>query len=336
MPQSGAWETFRQLDEFLRLYQLGFVAIWPLLGLAGAHGWTARPIVALVAISLAFNVFGGVLNDLCDLESDRHAQERSDRWLIAGIIPGWLARGIVVAQLPIMLAIHLAAGFRTASLGWLAAALVGQAWYDILGKRSRIPPLAEAGQAVAAGCLVMYGATSLAADPGTLALPTATAGAALLLLVNAFHGGLRDIGDDLVARVHTTPIWLGCGVHPNHPRISAAMSAYGAWWLAVLVAASMAVAYETMARLSLITSLGSAINVGLFIALHRVKKPAWDAVLRLHVGLLTIPIMAAFFPLLGVGSMLALLADVHSTGSASRLPFRPRPARENGITRRQR
>ena len=154
-----AWGTFRQLDEFLRLYQVGFVAVWPLLGLACAQAWTPRSVAGLLAISAGFNVFGGVLNDLCDLRSDREAPERSERWLVTGVVSERLARLVVIAQLPILLAIHLAAGFRTASLGWLVAALIGQAIYDTWGKRSRIPPLAEAGQAAAASFLVLYGAT---------------------------------------------------------------------------------------------------------------------------------------------------------------------------------
>ena len=76
----------------------------------------------------------------------------------------------------------------------------------------------------------------------------------------------------------------------------------------MLIAASLAVAFETMPQLWLVISLGCAINVGLFVALHRVKKPAWSVLLRVHVCLLMIPIMTAFLPLLGVGSMLVLLA----------------------------
>ena len=301
-----AWGTFRQLDEFLRLYQVGFVAVWPLLGLACAQSWTFRSIVGLLAISVAFNVFGGVLNDLCDLRSDREAPERSQRWLVTGVVSERLAKIVVVSQIPTVAVIHLASGFRAASLGWLAAALVGQALYDTLGKRIRIPPFAEAGQAAAASCLVLYGATCATDVFIPLAWPTAVAGAALLLLVNAFHGGLRDIHDDARSLVRTTPILFGCAGTADAVRISPAMSAYAACWLALLVASSLVVAQESGWVIRMVTAAECAVNVILFIVLHRLKKPMWDVVLRSHVALLMLPIMTAFSPLLGLGASVVL------------------------------
>ena len=301
-----AWGTFRQLDEFLRVYQVGFVAVWPLLGLACAQAWTLRSVAGLLAISAGFNVFGGVLNDLCDLPSDREAPERSERWLVTGVVSERLARVVVIAQIPILLVIHLAAGFRTASLGWLVAALIGQAIYDALGKRSRIPPLAEAGQAAAASFLVLYGATCATDSFIPLAWPTAAAGAALLLLVNAFHGGLRDLDDDSRSRVRTTPIWFGCASTVDAIRISPAMSAYASCWLALLVASSLVVASQVGSVTLAVTSFGCVINVVLFVLLHHLKKPTWDVVLRAHVALLMLPIMTAFTPLLGIGASAVL------------------------------
>lgn len=303
-----AWGTFRQLDEFLRLYQVGFVAVWPLLGLACAQAWTLRSVAGLLAISASFNVFGGVLNDLYDLGSDREAPGRSQRWLVTGVVSARLAWVVVFAQLPILLVIHLAAGFRTSSLGWLVAALAGQAIYDAFGKRSRIPPLAEAGQAAAASFLVLYGATVTTGTFIPLAWPTAVAGAAVLLLVNAFHGGLRDIDDDARSRVRTTPIWFGCAGTVDAIRISPAMSAYASCWLALLIASSLEVASQVGWVVLAVTSAGCVINVVLFVLLHHLKKPAWDVVLRAHVALLMLPIMTAFTPLLGFGASAVLFA----------------------------
>ncbi len=280
--------------------------MWPLLGLACAQAWTPRSVAALLAISAGFNVFGGVLNDLCDLRSDREAPGRSQRWLVTGVVSERLARIVVIAQIPILLVLHLAAGFRMASLGWLVAALVGQAIYDAFGKRSRIPPLAEAGQAAAASFLVLYGATCATGTFIPLAWPTAVAGAALLLLVNAFHGGLRDIGDDARSRVRTTPIWFGCASTADAVRISPAMSAYASCWLALLVASSLEVASRVGWVALAVTSSGCVINVVLFAWLHHLKKPAWDIVLRAHVALLMLPIMTAFTPLLGMGASAVL------------------------------
>jgi 4-hydroxybenzoate polyprenyltransferase len=300
------WGRFRQVDEFLRLYQVGFVAVWPLLGLAAAQSWTIRSAAALVAASLCFNTFGGVLNDLCDLPSDREAPDRSQRWLVTGVVSQRLATATVAAQIPLLLCIHLAAGFRTVSLGWLVAALIGQAVYDVLGKRVRTPPLAEAGQALAAGCLVFYGATCAADVSSSLTWPTALTGAAALLLLNAFHGGLRDIDDDARSRVLTTPIWLGCAATAHGVRIAPAMSAYSACWLVVLVACSLVVAYEFGPVTLAVVSVECAINVALFILLHGLTKPMWDIALRANVALLMLPIMTAFSPLLGAEATMLL------------------------------
>lgn len=301
-----AWGTFRQLDEFLRLYQVGFVAVWPLLGLACAQSWTWRSIAGLLAISVAFNVFGGVLNDLCDLRSDREAPDRSQRWLVTGVVSERFARIVVVSQIPVVVLIHLASGFRAASLWWLGAALVGQALYDTLAKRIRIPPFAEAGQAAAASCLVLYGATCATNIFIPLAWPTAVAAAALLLLVNAFHGGLRDIHDDARSLVRTTPILFGCAATADAVRISPAMSAYAACCLALLVASSLVVAHQFGPLIRIVTAAECAVNVILFIVLHRLKKPMWDVLLRSHVALLMVPIMTAFSALLDVGASVVL------------------------------
>jgi 4-hydroxybenzoate polyprenyltransferase len=298
--------TFEQLDEFLRIYQIGFVAVWPLLGLAAARGWTLRSMATLVAISVCFNVAGGVLNDICDLDSDRRCPERAGRWLVTGAVSiGW-ARALVITQIPVMVAIHQAASFRAAALGWLGTAVVGQAFYDVFGKKSRTPPVAELGEALAAGSLVMYGAMCTTSTLPPLIWPTSVAAAAMLMLANAFHGGLRDLCDDLRSNVRTTPIWLGCSGCVDRVRISAAMSAYGAWWLLVLLLASMVVALYAPPLTRLVTFTGCALNVALFLALHRLRRPAWDIALRAHVALLAIPIMTAFTSVLSFGASLSL------------------------------
>jgi 4-hydroxybenzoate polyprenyltransferase len=281
---------------------------------------------------VCFNVAGGVFNDICDLPSDRRCPERSHRWLVSGAVSVDGARALVLAQLPMMLAIHVAAGFRAASLGWLIAAVIGQALYDYFGKRSRTPPVAEAGEAVAAASLVFYGAMCTVTTLPALTWPTAVAAAAMLMLANAFHGGLRDLRDDLQSNVRTTPIWLGCSSDIDRVRISPAMSAYGAWWLAVLLLASMVVGLYAPPLTRSITFAVCALNVALFLALHRLRKPAWDIALRVHVALLVIPIMIAFTPVLGIGARLMLLT-VYVTPV---LPLTWRRASAQWLSRRQR
>ena len=67
---------------------------------------------------------------------------------------------MVLAQMPLILLLiwrWRASALRRA-LGWLATALVGQAFYDYFGKKCCRPPVAEIGQGIAAGSLVFYGA----------------------------------------------------------------------------------------------------------------------------------------------------------------------------------
>ena len=292
--------TCEQADEFLRIYQIGFVAVWPVLGLASGTGWSAQSVAALVIISAAFNTFGGVLNDICDLESDRLSPERADRWLVSGVVSKQSATLLVLAQVPLMVAVHAAAGFRTAALGWLAIALAGEAFYDLRAKKSRMPPVPEAGQAIAAGALVCYGATCLDGHLPWLALWTAIAAWAMLHLANAFHGGLRDLRDDLQARVRTTPLFFGCGLRGNDRAISPAMSAYGTWWLTVMMGASLAATRGASLRLTAAVLAEWVILVALFVSLHHLRGPAWEFVVRLHVTALVAPMITAYGPLLGV------------------------------------
>lgn len=286
--------SFKLLDEFLRIYQIGFVAVWPLIGLASGHTWSGGTAAGLVLISASFNILGGVLNDICDLESDRLSATRHDRWLVTGAVSVTAAGWLVAAQIPIMLAIHVTAGFDRGSLAWLAAAVLGQSVYDVFGKRMTAPPLAETGQGLAAACLVLYGATCTAASASPLAWPAALAGGAMLMLANAFHGGLRDLDDDLDARVRTTPIWLGCEVRFGAIRISPAMSAYSALWLALLLGAALLAASDAPPPTQLMTAAVCIGNIAVFVSLHRLRPPAWDVALRVHLALLVVSVITAF------------------------------------------
>lgn len=303
-----SWSTYRQVDEFFRLYQVGFVALWPLLGLACSQRWTAGTVAGLVVASTSFNAFGGILNDLFDLPFDRQSRERSQRWLVTGAVSEGLALTVALLQIPLLMCVHWAAGFRPAAFGWMVAALIGQALYDAFGKRSRVPPIAECGEAVAGSCLVMYGATCLTTDYSPLVWPVAASSASMLLLVNAFHGGLRDLEDDLRQRVTTTPILLGCSPTADGVRISRAMSVYALLSLSTLILSAMLVALAADWRAVLATGVCCAVNGALFFLLHRVAKPLWDTVLRANVLLVSIPIIAAFIPRLAPGETVTLLA----------------------------
>jgi 4-hydroxybenzoate polyprenyltransferase len=296
-----------QAEEFLRLYQTGFVAMWPVLGHATTDRWSIRTVVAVVCVSCWFNIFGGLLNDVCDLHSDRADPSRSDRWLVNGTVSVRCALAIVGLQLPLLLITHALSGFPPSSLGWLALAVVGQAAYDVFGKRSAVPPLAEAGEAMAAGCLTLYGA-AVAGVPNTWTWMVAAFGAAFIMVANGFHGGLRDIEADLQARVRTTPIWLGCTAGDGGAlQISASMTCYTACWLAAMGALAMAMAIRSGAAALVGTATTVLASLVTFAALHRARQPDWSLYLRAHVAMVAVPAIVALAPQLGPRRLAVLM-----------------------------
>jgi len=306
---AGLWE----LDRLLRLHQLGFVAIWPLLGHAAVDGWSVRSLAGLLAASFCFNTFGTLTNDVLHLALDRRDPFKADRWLVRGkIAPGqvYLLAGL---QIPIVAAVHLAAGFTPLSLVWIYAAFGGQGLYNLYCKACRVPPLAEAAEAAAASALVMYGATATGGVSTPIVWLTAAAGAAFIFLVNAFHSCLRDIEVEIACHQLTTPIWLGCtGVHQGAVHMSRAMTFYIGVWQSALVALSLAVAAQLSPEdgsdpgtFAAVLAAG-ALSGGLLIVLHRIRKPAWDDVMRFHLGTVPVPIMLAFGPRVGAQGMVML------------------------------
>ncbi len=301
------------LDGFVRLHQLGFVAVWPLLGRAAVSDWSPATVVGLVAVSLFFNTYGVLLDDAIHLHVDRRDPIRANRWLVRGTATQRQAVAVALAQLPLMVGVHVAAGFTAEALPYLLGAVVGQGLYDVYGKRCRVPPLMEAAEAAAAFLLVVYGATTSGHPTNSLVWLTAWAGAAFILLVNAFHGSLRDIQFEIACNQRTTPIWLRCrGVQNGSVHISRAMSAYAGVWQAALIALSLAIMPRAGAHIGqLLPAVGAGVaalgNVVLFVLLHRVRKPAWDFWMRFHVVVLILPILLAFVPRLGASRSAVLL-----------------------------
>jgi 4-hydroxybenzoate polyprenyltransferase len=294
------------LDRLVRLHQLGFVAVWPLLGLAAVMEWSPVVVAGLLTVSLFFNTYGVLLDDAVHLDVDRRDPLRANRWLVRGSVTQRQAVAVAVVQLPLMAGAHYAAGFRMEALPVLLAAVIGQGTYDLYGKRCRVPPLMEVAEASAASLLVIYGAAATSSEMNPLVWLTAGAAAAFILLVNAFHGSLRDIEIEIACQQRTTPIWLGCqGVRQGVVHISGGMSAYAAVWQITLIALSLAVAprwssLDVAGRFVMVAAgLAALGNAALFLLLHRVRKPRWDVLMRLHVAILMLPLMLAFTPRLG-------------------------------------
>jgi 4-hydroxybenzoate polyprenyltransferase len=294
-----------ELDHLVRFHQLGFVAVWPLLGWACVVGPSRMPVVGLLLVALFFNTFGVILDDAIHLHVDRKDPLRAHRWLVRGVLTPRQALIVALTQVPLLIAAHVTAGFSADTLPWILGAVLGQGIYDLYGKSCRVPPLMEAAEGGAAFLLVIYGAAVTTKALNSLVWQTAAGAGAFILLVNAFHGSLRDIDVEIGCNQRTTPIWLGCrGTDAGAVHISRSMSWYAGIWQASLIALSVLLSVQlapTGRRLGpviavLVTSFANAVLFGL---LHHVRKPAWDVVMRVHVAILIVPIMLAFVPLLG-------------------------------------
>ena len=292
-------------DYLVRFHQVGFVALWPLLGLVAGGDWSARAVIGIVVVALCFNTFGVILDDVVHLESDRTEPLKANSLLVRGVLSPVLALVIALGQLPLMVTAHLLAGFSDHSLLLLAGAVCGLTLYNVYGKRCPIPPLVESAEAFAAALLVVYGAAVNGDAFHQLVPLLALSAFVYILLINGFHGSLRDIDNELRHNLSTTPIWFGCtGFHDGRIHITRRMSVYSLALLSGFVALSSAVLthVDRIAPRSSISFslmwLVALVLVGGLALLHRLPRPWWDLALRCHGGALPLPLILALTPLL--------------------------------------
>ncbi len=149
---AGSLSFVHRVDNLVRLHQLGFVTLWPLLGLASVSGWSFTRFVGLVAVMLFFNTFGVVLNDIVDVPVDRSSPYKNQYPLVRGDLTRRQAVGIVLLQLPCGLVAHLTAGFPAHVLWWLVAATICMTLYDLWSKTCRAPLVMDAMLALSGTC----------------------------------------------------------------------------------------------------------------------------------------------------------------------------------------
>lgn len=301
------------LDRFVRLHFVGFTAMWGLLGVFSSDPRPGPAVVlAVTLLGVSFHLFGSVLNDLIDLPIDRTQPLRAGDALVTGSVSVGGATVLVVAQLPIMASVALAFG-GSEGLRWLGVALLAMTAYDVWGKRCPWPWLTDAVQGVAFLALTYLGA-SLAAGPNTMTACIAVSGLLYIILVNGIHGGLRDLGNDRAHGAATTALWLG--IRPA--RNGTITVPRRAWWycyaiLGLHCAASGAVALSgglgPRALWTAIVLVGTT-NVVVLRMMGTVLRPAsagWPRTLRLHVGLLLVPMLIAVLFIIPPGAAAYLL-----------------------------
>lgn len=298
-------------DRFTRIHFVGYSSLWPLLGAATADA--AQPLafwLGIAALGVAFHFFGGVLNDVVDLPVDRTQPARAADPLVRGTVTRAQALAFALGQLPIGLALVLGLGGGLAAAAWLAAAFAAMAVYDLFGKRCAVPPLTDAAQGVAWLCLTLCGASLAGAAPSRATLAVAASGLVYTLLINGVHGGMRDLGNDFAAGARTTALWLG--MRPG-PRGEISVPARAAWFCGPLVAALLALAAlaQPTGGSGVAAAAAALAGAAVIVGMQRVLQPeraGWQAIFRLHLVGLLVPLLCIVLPQLPVPLALGIAA----------------------------
>jgi 4-hydroxybenzoate polyprenyltransferase len=306
------WDRVVAVDRFVRLHQLFFTAIWPLLGAASVRpDLTAAQLMALLGVTLCFLISAAVFNDVIDLPIDRTDPHRRHDPLVRGTIRPWQA--LLVALVQPLLTIPFTSwlgGDRRAHLV-LAVAFILMAAYNAWGKRCPFPPLTDAIQGLSWASLTLYAPLALAMAPNALTWTLAAYGIVLTLFFNGIHGSLRDLANDFSRGARTTALVLGARPSPGGgpARVPGLMAAYAWLLLALLVFASAALMVRNDFGYGPIAWTLTTLAVGCLhlaaIALHadvvHPRAAVWDRAWRLQLYLVTVNPIVAFAAHAGIG-----------------------------------
>jgi 4-hydroxybenzoate polyprenyltransferase len=204
--QHSRWHLVKQ---FVHLRRFAFTVFLPLMGAATAEGnasWIQ--LLLIIATSSQFHLFTYVLNDVIDLPVDRIMPKRASHPLVRGEITLGAALVIALIQVPLVLLAAWLGGVPWNGMAALTAAMLCMAIYDIWGKRNAFPPVTDLIQALAWGCLTLYGAW-VVASPSVLTYVLAAIFVVFILLMNGVFEGVIDIEEDSRAGLSTTAMVFG-------------------------------------------------------------------------------------------------------------------------------
>ena len=254
---------------------MGATTAYVPLGLATSGGrlGVASGLTA-VALGISFHLFAFPLNDAIDLAIDKTNPRRADGPLVRGLVSRRFVVGLALVQIPIMAA--LLATIPSGSgdgrwLSWFAAVgLLGA--YDLWGKRIAVPYAVDVTQGVGFAALVLLGAT-LGPGPAPLTWLIAAYVVAYITQINAVHGGLRDLANDLGHGAKTTAILLGCTIDESGvPVLSPPMAALAVTtevaMLALIGASFWLIPWQFAAVALLLRANGTRLGVGAFKRRH--------------------------------------------------------------------
>jgi 4-hydroxybenzoate polyprenyltransferase len=292
---------------FVRFTAFGFSLVLPLLGAATVSArLTIAQIIGLIGVATTLHIFGHVLNDVVDLPIDRTEPRRADYPLVRRAILPWQALCFAFAQIPIMFGFAASIGGGLLPYATLLVALVCTVIYDVWGKRGPFPIATDAILGFTFALFVLYGTLAVAGRPNILTGLVMAFEMVFILMVNAIHGGLRDLENDQKHNAKTTATLLGARMHEGVPQISPRLARYGTvlqivlaalatgaaarndlgygmvmWLVTLLVVAGLSVTSIFLLRLALVAlnNRGNVIAIG-----------------TLHLMVSFIPLLLVFLP----------------------------------------
>lgn len=219
--QRGDWA------RLIRLFSMGATVAYAPLGMVTARGEPELgAAVAAVVAGIAFHLFAFPLNDVIDLPIDRTNARRADGPLVRRLVRPGTMLTLALAQLPIMGAVLWLGGAGGAAFAWWSMAVVALGGYDLVSKRLIVPFAADALQGVGFAALVVAGGHWVG-SPGAVTWLVAAYVVIYIAQINAVHGGLRDMANDVAHGARTTPVLLGCSVDAaGVPVVSPAMAVF--------------------------------------------------------------------------------------------------------------
>jgi 4-hydroxybenzoate polyprenyltransferase len=184
---------------------------------SGEASLTLVVLIGLLLVGLGFHVVAFALNDLFDLEVDRTDPTRAQSPLVAGqitpLVSGLAIAGTCLLSFIVDLLVFGLSGSRGSSTGTLAlaAGFACLAFYDAYSKRLPVPLVTDTVQGLGWACLVWYGGERAGgATVATLFAAVFVVG--FVVIVNAVHGGVRDLHNDIARGVRTAAIAFGAKV----------------------------------------------------------------------------------------------------------------------------
>jgi 4-hydroxybenzoate polyprenyltransferase len=315
------WSSERVLaiDRLIRLHQLFFTAIWPILGAASVRrSFTVEEVGALLCVIICFLVSAAVLNDVVDLPIDRTDPLRQQDALVSGAIRPWQGLALALVQPVLTIPFTIFLGGTWTAHAWLGAAFILMAAYNLWGKRCPFPPLTDAVQGLSWASLTIYGAQSVGAAPNSLTWTVAVYVIVLTLFFNGVHGSLRDLTNDLANDARTTAIFMGARPDARNgaPRVPFSLALYASTLLALMVGICVLLVVRNDFTYSpivwIITTVAvGAINIAAITIQPSVVRPrgsAWGAAWRMQLYLVTVVLPVAFMAYASVKLSAVLIA----------------------------